>query len=493
MSSSTAVAPTRLSAFKAYDVRGRMPDELNANMVYCVGRAYARVIKPVGPVAIGYDIRLTSAEFAGALAAGLNAEGIATRDIGMGGTEMVYYAAGQEGMGGGIMVTASHNPKDYNGLKMVKAASRPISGDDGLKEIEAETLILLADPAAIPAQFKTDPALHTRWDIGAGYVAKTLSFIAADALQTLLAKSVVKPLKVVVNAGNGSAGPTFDAIAEALSQYMPLEIIRVFHEPDGNFPNGVPNPMLDACQRVTADAVRSHQADLGIAWDGDFDRCFFFDEKGTFIEGYYLVGLFAEQILRKQPPADQARVIYDTRLIWNTQDAAERAGGQAEVSKCGHSFIKAALRETGAIYGGEMSAHHYFRDFFCCDSGMIPWLLVLERLAQERAVQADTTLSSLVSAAVAKFPCSGEINFTVSNAKQAIAAVETAARAEIASGRETLVSESDLDGLSLEFPQWRFNLRMSNTEPVVRLNVEARADAGLMQAKTAWLQGLLTA
>lgn len=486
-------APTRLKAFKAYDVRGRMPDELNIGMVYCIGRAYARVIQPQGPVAIGYDIRLTSKDFAQALAAGLNREGVSTRDIGMGGTEMVYYAAGQTGMGGGIMITASHNPKDYNGLKMVKAASKPISGDDGLQEIEAETLKLLADSAAIPTQFSVDSNLHQAWNIGADYVAKTLSFIDAAGLSELLKKAAIKPLRVVVNAGNGSAGPTFDAIATALGTVMPLEIIRLFHEPDGNFPNGVPNPMLDDCQRVTADAVRTHKADLGIAWDGDFDRCFFFDEHGVFIEGYYLVGLFAEQILRKQPAAaGQATVIYDTRLIWNTQDAAQRAGGLAQVSKCGHSFIKAALRETGAIYGGEMSAHHYFREFFCCDSGMIPWLLVLERLCQERAANAHVTLSSLVEAAVAKFPCSGEINFTVADAKQAITAVETAVRAEIKAGREVLVSESALDGLSLDFTNWRFNLRMSNTEPVVRLNVEARADAALMRLKTSWLKTLLT-
>lgn len=483
MTSVASPVPARLPAFKAYDVRGRMPDELNAAMVYCIGRAYARVIRPGGPVAIGYDIRLTSKDFAQALAAGLNAEGVATRDIGMGGTEMVYYAAGQAGLGGGIMVTASHNPKDYNGLKMVREGSRPISADDGLKEIEAETLRLLADPAAIPAAFATVSGLHESWDILAGYVERVRGFIDTGAL---------RPLKVVVNAGNGSAGPIFDAIlaGAGVASALPLEVIRVFHEPDGNFPNGVPNPMLDECQRVTAAAVREHGADLGIAWDGDFDRCFFFDEQGAFIEGYYLVGLFAEQILHHHAGAT---VCYDTRLTWNTIATAERAGGQALISKCGHSFIKAALRETGAVYGGEMSAHHYFRDFFCCDSGMIPWLLVIERLSEERSVNPGTTLSSLVSAAQAAFPCSGEINFTVSDARAALARVQDAVAAELAAGRETLVSESALDGVSREFPQWRFNLRMSNTEPVVRLNVEARGDVALMQAKTAWLTQLLNA
>lgn len=483
MTSIVTPVPARLPAFKAYDVRGRMPDELNAAMVYCIGRAYARVIQPRGPVAIGYDIRLTSKDFAQALAAGLNAEGVATRDIGMGGTEMVYYAAGQTGLGGGIMVTASHNPKDYNGLKMVREGSRPISGDDGLKDIEAETLALLAEPSAIPAEFATVPALHESWDILAGYVERVRGFIDTGAL---------RPLKVVVNAGNGSAGPIFDAILEGagVAAGLPLEVIRVFHEPDGNFPNGVPNPMLDECQRITAAAVREQGADLGIAWDGDFDRCFFFDEQGAFIEGYYLVGLFAEQILHHHAGAT---VCYDTRLTWNTIATAERAGGHALVSKCGHSFIKAALRETGAIYGGEMSAHHYFRDFFCCDSGMIPWLLVIERLSEERRINPGTTLSSLVSAAQAAFPCSGEINFTVSDARAALARVQDAVAAEVAAGRETLVAESALDGVSREFPQWRFNLRMSNTEPVVRLNVEARGDVALMQARTAWLTELLNA
>lgn len=478
MTSSTSA---RLPAFKAYDVRGRMPDELNADMVYCIGRAYARVMRPDAPVAIGYDIRLTSREFAAALAAGLNREGVATRDIGQGGTEMVYHAAGQPGMGGGIMVTASHNPKDYNGLKMVREGSRPISGDDGLKDIEQETLRLLAVPDDIPSAFFTEPALHRELDILAGYVAKVRGFVDIAAL---------RPLKVVVNAGNGSAGPVFDAILAGAGQGgpLPLEVVRVFHEPDGHFPNGVPNPMLDECQRVTAEAVRAHGADLGIAWDGDFDRCFFFDETGAFIEGYYLVGLFSEQILRHHAGA---KVCYDTRLTWNTIATAERAGGEALVSKCGHSFIKAALRDTGALYGGEMSAHHYFRDFYCCDSGMIPWLLVLERLSQERATDPSFTLSRLVANAQQAFPCSGEINFHVDDARAALARVQAAVQAEIDAGRETLVAESALDGVSREFPDWRFNLRMSNTEPVVRLNVEARGDEALMRRKTDWLKGLL--
>lgn len=487
----------KLPAFKAYDVRGPVPAQLHIDMVYAIGRAYARVIQPQGPVAICYDIRDTSQDFARVLAAGLNAEGVATRNIGLGGTEMVYHAAGQPGMGGGIMITASHNPVGDNGIKMVRAEARPISGDDGLAEMEALTRQLLAEqaqaagradgyafgPLTDGSQYQPDASLHAPLDLHDSYIAKVRSFVDFASLQQALQAraDAGRPLKLVVNAGNGCAGPTFDALVAGLA----LDITRVFHEPNGQFPNGVPNPMLAKCQADTADVVRSEQADIGIAWDGDFDRCFFFDESGAFIEGYYLVALLGTQLLRHERGG---AVVYDTRLTWNSIAQVEAAGGRAVVSKCGHSFIKAALRSENAVYGGEMSAHHYFRDFHYCDSGMIPMLLMLERLIAE-----GQPLSSLVAQAQAAYPCSGEINFKVSDAKAAIARVEAAVQAELAAGRETLVAESALDGLSREFPQWRFNLRMSNTEPVVRLNVEARSAVALMQAKTAWLQGLLTA
>lgn len=493
--------PAKLPAFKAYDVRGPVPAQLHIDMVYAIGRAYARVIQPQGPVAIGYDIRDTSTAFARTLAAGLNAEGVATRDIGLGGTEMVYHAAGQPGMGGGLMVTASHNPVGDNGIKMVRGEARPISGDDGLAEMEALTRQLLAEqaqalgqgegatvgyafgPLTDGSQYQPDPRLHATLDLHASYIAKVRSFVNFPALQQALQAraDAGRPLKLVVNAGNGCAGPTFDALVDGL----PLSITRIFHTPDGQFPNGVPNPMLAKCQEDTASVVRAEQADVGIAWDGDFDRCFFFDEAGGFIEGYYLVALLGTQLLQHER---NGAVVYDTRLTWNTIAQVEAAGGRALVSKCGHSFIKAALRSENAVYGGEMSAHHYFRDFHYCDSGMIPMLLLLERLALS-----EQPLSALVNVAQAAYPCSGEINFKVSDARAAIARVEAAVQAELDAGRETLVAESALDGLSREFPQWRFNLRMSNTEPVVRLNVESRADAALMQAKTAWLRELLTA
>lgn len=503
----------KLPAFKAYDVRGPVPAQLHIDMVYAIGRAYARVIKPQGPVAIGYDIRDTSEDFARALAAGLNAEGVATRDIGLAGTEMVYHAAGSSGlngevMGGGVMITASHNPVGDNGIKMVRYESRPISGDDGLAEMEVLTRQLLNEQAAELAEqvaeaqpvspattneplynfgpltngehYQTNPQLHAKMPIGDTYREKVRSFIDFPALKAALAKRDT-PLKVVVNAGNGCAGPFFDNIAEGLK----LDITRVFHTPDGQFPNGVPNPMLAKCQEDTASVVREQKADLGIAWDGDFDRCFFFDETGAFIEGYYLVALLGTQLLKYEP---NGAVCYDTRLTWNTIAQVEAMGGRVVVSKCGHSFIKGALRREGAVYGGEMSAHHYFRDFYCCDSGMIPWLLLLERLVAE-----GKPLSSLVAEAQAAYPCSGEINFKVDDAAAALQRVDAAVQAEVKAGKESLVSESMLDGVSREFEQWRFNLRMSNTEPVVRLNVESRGDSKVMQAKTDWLRALITA
>lgn len=452
----------KLPAFKAYDVRGRVPDQLNERMVYEIGRAYARVIRPEGAVAVGRDIRATSDAFAEALTAGLNAEGCRTVDIGICGTEMVYYAAAQAGMGGGIMVTASHNPSDYNGLKMVRAGARPISADTGLGDIERETLCLLAGPEPVIA-IKTD--LHSCQDILQPYVDKLLGLINL---------AQIKPLHLVVNAGNGCAGPVFDALAACL----PVRVTRLCHEPDGTFPNGVPNPMLTEQQEFTARAVVEHGADLGLAWDGDFDRCFFFDETGQFIEGYYLVGLLAEQLLKK---SRGSAVIYDPRLTWNTVKLVEEFGGKPVVSKCGHSFIKDMMREQDAVYGGEMSAHHYFRDFFYCDSGMIPWLLILEQLSETGA-----KFSQVVESCMREFPCSGEINFTIKSAADALQRIRAFYEA-------TADSISTLDGLSMEFAEWRFNLRSSNTEPVVRLNVESRGDKALLAAKTAELKQLITA
>lgn len=454
-------AEAKLPAFKAYDVRGRVPDQLNDRVVHQIGRAYARIIKPEGAVAVGRDIRDTSNDFARALIAGLNAEGCRTVDIGLCGTEMVYYAAGQTGMGGGIMVTASHNPADYNGLKMVRSGARPISADTGLADIEQETIRLLAEPE-IP--FAICPDLCRQENILSPYVDKLLGMINI---------STIKPLHLVINAGNGCAGPVFDALAA----HLPIRVTRLHHEPDGSFPNGVPNPMLVEQQQFTAKAVVEHGADLGLAWDGDFDRCFFFDETGQFIEGYYLVGLLAEQLLKKAPAAS---IIYDPRLTWNTVKLVSAFGGKPVISKCGHSFIKDMMREHDAVYGGEMSAHHYFRDFFYCDSGMIPWLLILERLS-------GTTerFSQVVAHCMQEFPCSGEINFTINNAHEALQRTRRFYESEA-------LAISTLDGLSIEFEDWRFNLRSSNTEPVVRLNVETRGNKALLAARTMELKDLIT-
>mgnify|MGYP000499943126 CR=1 FL=1 len=452
----------KLAAFKAYDIRGRMPDQLNEFMVYCIGKAYAQVMQPQAPIAIGQDIRLSSKALSQALIAGLNAEGVQTIDIGLCGTEMIYFAAGQEGMGGGIMVTASHNPADYNGLKMVKEGSRPISADTGLGAIEQQTIALMQAQSA-PNSYIPNAALHTEKSVLAGYIAKLLSLIDVAS---------IKPLHVLVNAGNGCAGPFFDALA----QHLPLKVTRLHHQPDGTFPNDVPNPMLVEQQVLTAKAVVDAKADFGIAWDGDFDRCFFYDENGRFIEGYYLVGLLAEQLLKKSP---KSAIVHDPRLEWNTIEKVQTLGGKAVVCKCGHSFIKDKMREQDAVYGGEMSAHHYFRDFFYCDSGMIPWLLVAELLSQD-----GRSLSQVVDQCMMDFPCSGEINFTIANAKEALVRVQ-------AYYAEQAISIDYLDGVSMEFADWRFNLRSSNTEPVVRLNVETRANSALLATKVAELKGLL--
>ncbi len=446
------------SPFKAYDIRGRIPDQLNADRARRIGLAYAEVVRPHGPIAIGRDIRQSSEEIAGAVAEGLNAAGVETRDIGLCGTEVVYHAASLSGMGGGIMVTASHNPADYNGMKMVREQAIPISADTGLAEIEAQVVRSSRAGRGIIA------GRHRPLSVFDDYVARVRSLVDIAAL---------KPLKLVVNAGNGCAGPAFDAIAEGL----PLEVIRLNHQPDGGFPNGVPNPLLPENRSVTAQAVIEHGADFAVAWDGDYDRCFFFDHQGRFIEGYYLVGLFAVQLLEKHPGE---AIILDPRLTWNTLEEVARAGGRALINKSGHAFIKERMRAENALYGGEMSAHHYFRDFAYCDSGMIPWLLVAERVSVS-----GRSLAELVDERIEAFPCSGEINFEV---EEDPAAVMDRIVEQFSADKPRL---DRTDGISLEFPRWRFNLRASNTEPVIRLNVETRADRALLDEKTELLGRLI--
>lgn len=447
--------PISIPSFKAYDVRGRLPDELNEDIAYRIANATAEFLG-ASRVVIGRDIRLSSATIADAVAQGLVDAGVEVLDIGLGGTEMVYYATGSLGADGGIMITASHNPKDYNGLKLVREAARPISADSGLKDIQR---IAEGDARHIAAS----PGKRTETDISADYVAHLLSYVDVSAL---------KPLKIVVNAGNGGAGIVLDM----LEPHLPFEFVKVHHEPDGEFPNGVPNPMLTDNRKATAEAVTSSGADLGIAWDGDFDRCFFFDEQGNFLEGYYIVGLLAASLLAG---TSGEGIVYDPRLTWNTVEIVEDNGGRAIQSKSGHSFIKEVMREENALYGGEMSAHHYFRDFYYADSGMIPWLLVAELVSRR-----GQALSTLVEERIARFPASGEINRRVDDAKAVMDKLWSAYEPDA-------VGSNRVDGISVEFEDWRFNLRASNTEPVIRLNVESRGDEALMREKTEALLALI--
>jgi phosphomannomutase len=444
------MADDRIPCFKAYDIRGRVPDELNEDVAQRTGRAFAAQLSP-RKVVVGRDIRLSSESIAAALTEGFRAAGVDVIDIGVGGTENVYFAArhlADEGVDGGVMVTASHNPMDYNGMKLVQRDAVPISGDSGLREIEA---------LAARGEFAdaTDRGGLESRDLGPAYIDHLLSYVDTDEL---------KPLNIVSNPGNGCAGPAVEALAERL----PFRFERVFHEPDGNFPNGVPNPLLPENRAPTADAVKRTGADFGIAWDGDFDRCFFFDENGDFVEGYYIVGLFAEEMLKHSPGS---AIIHDPRLVWNTVEMVESAGGRAVQSKTGHAFIKERMRKEDAVYGGEMSAHHYFRDFAYCDSGMIPWLLMSSILSRT-----GKKMSELVAERQARFPASGEINRRLDDAEASLA------RVEATYGPQGEIDRTD--GLSIDLGEWRLNLRKSNTEPLLRLNVETRGDAELMRAKT---------
>jgi len=432
--------PSKINCFKAYDIRGRVPEELNPNIAYRIGRAYSEYLNP-GQVIVGRDVRLQSASLAAAVSEGLLDGGADVLDIGLCGTEEIYFQTSHRGSGGGIMVTASHNPMDYNGMKLVRQDSRPISGDTGLYEIRA-----LAEQNNF--QEKPVRGVLAKDDNKQEYIQHLLSYIDVNALQSL---------KVVANAGNGCAGPVMDL----LTRHLPIDLVRIHFEPDGSFPHGIPNPLLPENRNATAEAVIRHQADIGIAWDGDFDRCFFFDEKGRFIEGYYLVGLMAEVLLEKTPGAG---IIHDPRLTWNTIDLVTQKGGVPIQSKTGHAFIKERMRRENAIYGGEMSAHHYFRDFAYCDSGMIPWLLIVERLSKT-----GQPLSVMVDERMRAFPCSGEINFVVDDTGAILNRIRNYFSADHPAIDET-------DGLSFTFPAWRFNLRSSNTEPLLRLNVETRAD-----------------
>jgi phosphomannomutase len=446
-----------LPCFKAYDVRGKVPSELNPEIAYAIGRAYAVNIKPK-KVCIGYDIRLTGPELYQALARGLNDAGVDVVHLGMVGTEMVYFATASYGYDGGIMITASHNPPEYNGLKMVRVDSRPISGDTGLLDIERTTYEYLQ---SMPESTGTGSIEEK--NCYEDFVAHLLRVVNPSDIQ---------PLKVLADPGNGSAG----AALKELLPYLPLKVHQIREEPDGTFPNGVPNPILEEARAMTEEALREAHYSFGVAWDGDYDRCFFFDESGAFIEGYYIVGLLTQAILQKDP---NNTIIYDPRLTWNTLDIVDKLGGRAVVCKSGHAFIKEKMRAEDAIYGGEMSAHHYFKDHWYCDSGMIPFLLVSRLVSQT-----GRGLGVLVGEMIENYPCSGEVNSTVADVATVLQRVE----AQYSDG-----NIDKIDGLSVEYPTWRFNLRGSNTEPVIRLNVESRGDRLLMESKTEELLALIRA
>lgn len=437
----------RIPGFKAYDIRGKVPSELNTDIAYKVGRAFVKLYD-AKKVVIGRDVRVSSPELSEALTSGLTDAGCDVIDLGMCGTEMIYFSTPFFNADGGVMITASHNPPEYNGLKFVKKGSVPMGYNSGLKDIEK--MILLDDLGKIA---------EPKGDVKTADVMK--EFI--HSLDKFYNPETMKPYTVVVNAGNGCVGPALDAIEDKL----PIKMIKVFHNPDSSFPNGVPNPLLPENRQPTVDAIKEHGADLGVAWDGDYDRCFFFDEQGNFIEGYYIVGLLAKSILKSYPGE---KIVHDPRLIWNTIDIVENAGGIPVVSQSGHAFIKQKMREVNSVYGGEMSAHHYFRDNAYSDSGMIPFLLVMQLMTDE-----NKNLSDLVGEMIQNYPCSGEINTTLENPKAKIEEL----KAKYSDG--TL---DELDGVSVEYDTWRFNVRMSNTEPLLRLNVESKGDRELMEQKT---------
>ena len=442
-----------LTCFKAYDIRGQLGTELTEEIAYRIGRAYAEYIKPKN-VVLGGDIRLTSESLKNSLSEGIRDAGSDVIDIGMVGTEQVYFATSFLNADGGIEVTASHNPIDYNGMKLVRANSCPLSSDTGLLEIKA-----LAEANQFKEVSAEKKGNYKKLDLIDDYITYLLGYVDCNS---------IKPMKLVTNAGNGSAGPVVDTLEKYFDDSnIPIELIKINNEPNGTFPNGIPNPILEENRESTIQAVLEHNADMGIAWDGDFDRCFLIDEMGRFIEGYYIVGLLAKAFLRKAPGS---KIVHDPRLTWNTIDIVKTFGGKPLQSKTGHAFIKEKMRLEDAIYGGEMSAHHYFRDFFYCDSGMIPWLLILELVSKS-----GLSLSNLVNDMMIKYPSPGEINFKVKDPKNCIEKVYK-------HFESSALSTNATDGISMEFEEWRFNLRMSNTEPLVRLNLETRSNDRLLKA-----------
>lgn len=456
--------PIAITCFKAYDVRGELDVNLDNTIAYRIGRAFAEYLNPSFEnskvIVIGSDIRPSSDDLKKSTIDGILDAGVDVIDLGMSGTEEVYFATSFYHAIGGIEITASHNPINYNGLKMVRENSKPISADTGLTDIRK---------IAEQGSFAT-PAVRGKYQLKndkTAYIDKLMGFIDTGKFT---------PKTIVINSGNGSAGPVVDELEKRLGSQ--IKLIKIHHQPDGSFPNGIPNPMIIANQEVTSKAVITYAADFGVAFDGDFDRCFFFDESGRFIDGSYVVGMLAEAFLNKHKGES---IVYDPRVVYNTQSVIAQHGGIAQISKSGHSFIKQVMRKTQAVYGGEMSAHHYFRDFAYCDSGMIPWLLVIELLSNT-----GKSLSELVNGYIDDFPSSGELNFRLNT----LTADDICKQLESQYSKDT-PSKNTLDGLSLDFGTWRFNLRSSNTEPLIRLNIETKGDKALLQAKTEEILQLL--
>ena len=451
---------SRLACFKSYDVRGKVGPDMDADLFRRIGQAFAVHFKPT-LVVTGRDARDSSPELQQAVNEGLLSMGVDVVDLGLCGTEEVYFGTSHYNAGGGMMITASHNPMGDNGLKMVREESRPISWEGGLNAVHDLAVAGEFETATTPGTLKSENPRDA-------YVKRVLSFIDVDNLA---------PMKILVNAGNGAAGPTFDAIADALAAAnAALSFERIHHTPDETFPNGIPNPLLPENQPATAEPVIAAGADFGVAWDGDFDRCFFFDAQGEFIAGEYIVGLLSKALLASNPGET---IVHDPRVVWNTQKVVAEAGGTAQPSRTGHALIKETMRDVDAIYGGEMSAHHYFRDFMYCDSGMIPWVLVADLVSKS-----GQSLRELVAQMKAEFPSSGEINFRIEDTERAFADIEASFEADS-------LNADRMDGLSYAYETWRMNLRKSNTEPVVRLNVETRGDSDLLDERVSAIKAVL--
>jgi phosphomannomutase len=432
------------SIFKAYDVRGTYPDQMDEELAYRIGRAFPRVLSelqdtPVHDlrVAVGRDMRLSAPGMVERYARGIADEGADVLDIGMAATEMVYWTVGARELDGGLVCTASHNPKAYTGAKLVKRGAIALSGDSGIGELR--DMVAGGDPGPPAAK----RGHIRREEVGDAFREAALGYIEADRL---------RPLKIVLDGGNGMAGPMVGPLLDS----FPVEQVRTYWEPNGEFPDHEPNPLLPENRQFVIDTVRETGADLGIAWDGDADRCFFIDDTGEFVAGDFLTALLGESIVRKEPGA---LVLYDVRASRAVRDVVERAGGRAEVNRVGHAFFKTRMRETGAAFGGEVSGHYYFRDFYCADSGTIPALLILELLSVE-----GRKLSELLEPLRSSYFISGEINSEVEDQE--------------AKMREIVDAYSDgeigrLDGVSVDYDDWHFNVRPSNTEPLLRLNLES--------------------